>query len=82
VKCGTLENLNLDLIKSMCEPAPFGDLKTMQTKVDTNVRDALECSSDRQVCNEGRETRKKIRERDERREREEESRIMMRCSGC
>ena len=31
----------------MCSPAPFGDLKTMQTKLDPSVRLALECNSDR-----------------------------------
>eukprot|EP00026_Physarum_polycephalum_P004039 Phypoly_transcript_04056.p1 GENE.Phypoly_transcript_04056~~Phypoly_transcript_04056.p1 ORF type:complete len:720 (+),score=149.53 Phypoly_transcript_04056:104-2263(+) len=47
IDCGDLPNLKIDLVKSLCTPAPFGDLKTMQTKLDPNVRVALECNSDR-----------------------------------
>ena len=47
VACGDITKLNVASIKSMCLPAPYGDLKTMQTKLDPSVRLALECNSDR-----------------------------------
>eukprot|EP00026_Physarum_polycephalum_P004229 Phypoly_transcript_04246.p1 GENE.Phypoly_transcript_04246~~Phypoly_transcript_04246.p1 ORF type:complete len:721 (+),score=97.05 Phypoly_transcript_04246:173-2164(+) len=51
INCGTLKDLNVELIKNMCTPAPYGDLKTMTTKIDPNVRLALECDSNRFTIN-------------------------------
>jgi hypothetical protein len=45
--CGSLGNLDLELLKTHCLQAPFGDLETMETKVDPNVRVALELPDDR-----------------------------------
>ncbi len=45
IACGPITNLDVAVVESLCVPAPFGDLKTMTTKIDPKVRSALECSS-------------------------------------
>eukprot|EP00026_Physarum_polycephalum_P003231 Phypoly_transcript_03241.p1 GENE.Phypoly_transcript_03241~~Phypoly_transcript_03241.p1 ORF type:complete len:534 (+),score=98.64 Phypoly_transcript_03241:111-1712(+) len=43
--CGDCASLSLDTITPLCTPAPFGDLATMKTVFDPNVRIALECNA-------------------------------------
>lgn len=42
VPCGEICNLDYEKILEYCSVAPFGDLKTLATVVDTNVRNAFE----------------------------------------
>ncbi len=41
VECGNQWDLKIDAIKQQCAPAPFGDLASMTTKVDPDVRSGL-----------------------------------------
>jgi hypothetical protein len=45
--CGLVTNLNLAAVESEASVAPFGDLHDMNTKVDPNVRVALEIDASR-----------------------------------
>lgn len=43
---GSLTSLPVDTLLQFCQPAPFGDLETMQTVLDPNVRIAMEMKAE------------------------------------